>query len=104
MCDIDMNSGAEAATLEVVEYALKDSSVALGKTGAERSEVERAAVGSAKAQVSTTCLPCVFMILMDWPLRRIVAAPRRAGMVWSCEDIIKGYKMLIENLELCVSK
>ena len=34
-----------------------------------------------KAQVSTTCSPCVLTMRIDWPRRRWVALPRRAGMV-----------------------
>ena len=37
--------------------------------------------GREKAHVSTTWLPCVFMILILWPARTMVAAPRRAGIV-----------------------
>ena len=40
-------------------------------------------VGSAalNAQVSTTCVPCVLMIVMRWPLLTRAALPRRAGIV-----------------------
>lgn len=34
-----------------------------------------------KAQVSTTCVPCVLMTLMVWPALRGTAMPWRAGMV-----------------------
>lgn len=40
-----------------------------------------------KAQVSTTWVPCVLMILIDWEARRWTALPWRAGIV-TC-DMIK---------------
>lgn len=53
----------------------------MGASGLVSGATE-AGVGSAKAQVSTTCVPEVLMILMDCEARTRVAAPRRAGMTW----------------------
>src|SRR5215510_530217 len=36
-----------------------------------------------KAQVSTTCVPWVLIILTCWPFVTRAALPRRAGIVWS---------------------
>ena len=78
--DIDIYSIAEAALFDISEYEAGEDAVALGKMGASPDE---AADGFEEwitnAQVSTTCLPCVFMILIVWPARTKVAAPRRAG-------------------------
>jgi hypothetical protein len=81
---MDMYSGTEAAAFAGALYLEGESVVALGYRGASALDeaVLRVAEGRARAQVSTTWLPCVFMILIFWPWRTRVAAPRRAGTVW----------------------
>jgi hypothetical protein len=51
-------------------------------------DVLRVVEGSARAHVSTTWLPCVFVILIFCPWRTRVAAPRRAGTVWISEGMV----------------
>lgn len=81
---MDAYSGTLAAMLAGVLYEVSDEAVAAGKSGASGLELESdaamLAVGRAKAHVSTTCVPGVLMILMRWPRRTRVAAPRRAGI------------------------
>lgn len=78
---MDAYSDTLAAMLAGELYEVSDEAVAAGKSGASGLELESdAAVGRAKAHVSTTCVPDVLMILMRWRRRTRVAAPRRAGI------------------------
>jgi hypothetical protein len=67
-----------------------DDAVAEGKSGAVGSEGLRLDVGTAKQKVSITWWPWVLWMVRVWEGDRMVAIPRRAGMVWRF-GMLNGY-------------